>query len=110
MENFKLVGDKKLYDLFNKYIDFNSKRAIGYNIVINNKSDLLKWFDDVGLILRNETFWKFRDKYPVVCCGFGHFGHVDNKKVYFYCDLKRSRNTYGNDGLYTIKLIYSVVK
>ena len=106
-EIFKLVGDKKLYDLFDKYIDFSSTMARGYNITINNKADLLEWFDDVGLILRNETFWKFRGEYPIVCCGFGD---VDGEKVYFYCDLVRSRNTYGNDGLYTVKLIYSVIR
>lgn len=105
VEEYKLVGDKKLYDLFDKYT--LSKRATGYNIIVNNKLDLLKWFDDVGLILRNDTFWKFRDEYPIVCCGFGY---VNSEKVYFYCDLVRSRNTYGNDGLYTIKLSYSVVK
>ena len=76
VEEYKLVGDKKLYDLFDKYT--LSKRATGYNIIVNNKLDLLKWFDDVGLILRNDTFWKFRDEYPIVCCGFGY---VNSEKV-----------------------------
>lgn len=107
-KEIKEIGNKKSFKDFYRHLNILSLRFKTYNIRIDNLKDLKTELKELGLNDFDNTYLRLlKNKYPIVFCGYCLY---ENKKSYFYCSLKRSYNTYGSNGLYTLNLDIEVLE